>query len=338
MWDRKHGSDATPMTGPPHLSRRDLLKAAAHGGAALATAALAGCSLHGSPGSPSSRTINSAAKPGDGPRLGLDTYTLHRCLTAKDPGNRHDLWWVIDRLGELGLSGLQIDPSHFPGNDEGILQRLDSAVRPRGYYVEFGMGGWDPERLKQRIRLTARFGGRAVRTFCGDEKAGAEQITAYLRWAPPALRQAADAAEEYGVTIAVENHGEFTAAQLKALLDRVGHPRVGACLDTGNSLFQREDPVECARILAPYACSMHLKDWTMTFQPDGTPKWREAVLGTGQVPVKEILRIVVAQKRDLYIAMEAPIQPGGDETETVRREWRNATANAAAARRILAEL
>ena len=49
--------------------------------------------------------------------------------------------------------------------------------------------------------------------------------------------------------IAVENHGDFTAAQLKALLDAVGHPRVGACLDTGNSLSARRIRSTCAGIL-----------------------------------------------------------------------------------------
>jgi len=327
------------MMGPSHLSRRDLLKAAAHGGASLAAAGLAGCPRHEPAGKPFPPPNGQAVRgPENVARLGLDTYTLHRSLTAKDSGNRRDLWWVIDRLGELGLSGLQIDPSHFPGDDEATLQRLESAVRPRGYYVEFGMGGWDPERLKRRIQLTARFGGRAVRTFCGDERATPQQIAGYLQWAPPALRQAAEAADEYGVSIAVENHGDFTASELKSLLDRVGHPRVGACLDTGNSLFRKEDPLECARALAPYARSMHLKDWTMTFGPDGAPMWKEAVLGTGQVPVREILRIVLAHKRDLFIAVETPIQPGEDETETVRREWEHVAANAAAARRMLAEL
>jgi 3-oxoisoapionate decarboxylase len=273
-----------------------------------------------------------------GPRLGLDTYTCHRCLTAKDPRNHRDLWWLIDQLPELGLGGLQIDPSHFPGDDEAVLQRLASVVGPRGYYVEFAMGGWTVERLEQRIRLTARFGGRAVRTFCGDERATPEEIANYLQWAPPALRQAADTAEKYGIDIAVENHGDFTASQLKTLLDRAGHPRVGTCLDTGNSLFRKEDPLQCAETLAPYVRSMHLKDWTMTFLPDRTPSWREAVLGSGQVPVKEILSLVLARRPDLFIALETPVRPGNDEAETVHREWANAVANAAAARRILAEL
>lgn len=318
----------TPLTESVKLSRRDLLITVARSASVAAAPALLGCSQR-------PQALSSQPALRSDVRLGLDTYTVHRCLAAKDPANRRDLWWLIDRLPELGCEGLQIDPSHFPGSEAAILDRLSSAVEPRGLFVEFGMGGWDPQRLAERIRLTARFKGRAVRTFCGDERATPQQIADYLRLAPPALREASRVADDYGVDIAVENHGDFTAAQLKELLDRVAHPRVGACLDTGNSLFRREDPVACARTLAPYVRSMHMKDWTMQHDDSGAPQWHEAVLGRGQVPVQEVLTIVLNERQDLYLALETPVRPGVDEAETIRREWNNAVANAAAARQIL---
>jgi hypothetical protein len=76
----------------------------------------------------------------------------------------------------------------------------------------------------------------------------------------------------------------------------------------------------------------------MSFGPDGHPVWKEAVLGQGQVPIKQVLRIVLAERPDLFIAVETPVRAGDDEGETVRREWQHAVANAAAARQLLAEL
>lgn len=332
------GSSFEAKTGGYNVwSRRELLRTSLGGAASLLSAAsLIGCEASDDTTQKSTRFSN--RRVGHSARLGLDTYTLHRTLTAKDERRRRDLWWVLDQLEPLGLSGVQIDPSHFPGSDEATLTRLETIVRPRGHYIEFGMGGWDPKRLAERIRLTARFGGKAVRTFCGDESATAEQIAGYLKWAPPALREASRAADEFQVDIAIENHGDLTSAQLKELLDAVGHPRVGACLDTANSLFRREDPIQCANTLAPYARSMHLKDWTMSHGPDGKPEWKEAVLGKGQVPIREVLAIALKARPDLYIAVETPVRPGPDEAETVEREWRHLKANAAAARRLLARL
>lgn len=328
------------MTSNGKTSRREFLAASLRGGAAMATGSVLGA-----------RVTQGSAAAGEEPkgtgtgrlrghsfRLGLDTYTLHRSLTAEDPRNRKDLWWVLDHLDELGLKGLQIDPSHFPGDDDKILRKLESTVKPRGYYLEFGMGGWDVRRLEARIRLTARFGGRAVRTFCGSEKNSQAELKNFILWATPAFREAGKIAEDHGVDIAVENHGDFRSGQLKELLDRVGHPRVGACLDTGNSLFRKEDPIGCARALAPYTRSMHLKDWVTSWLPDGTMQWKEAVPGKGQVPLVEILRMVLRHRRDLYIALEVPVHPSNDETETVAREWRHLVASVAATRQILAGL
>lgn len=76
----------------------------------------------------------------------------------------------------------------------------------------------------------------------------------------------------------------------------------------------------------------------MSFRPDGTPEWKEAVLGTGQVPVKEMLRIAIEANPNLYIALEAPVRPSEDETETVDREWQFFKQNARVARELLADL
>jgi sugar phosphate isomerase/epimerase len=321
------------------LSRREVLSISAQSAAAIgASSLLTGCSQQDK--EPGGRE-RSARQTGHRFRLGLDTYMVHRSLTAEDDKNRRSIWSVIEQLDELGFEGVQIDPSHFkllPGDDEAALRKLASIAEPKGYYVEFGMGGWDVQRMKERIALTARFGGKALRTFCGHEGTTAEELANYMQWAPPAFREAAAFADEHGVSIAIENHGDFTSVQLKELLDRADHPRVGACLDTGNSLFRKEDPIECAERLAPYATCMHLKDWFMTHGPDGKPHWTEAVLGEGEVPVARILGIVAKHHPDLYIALESPVQPSEDEAETVDREWRHLRASAAAARRLLAEL
>ncbi len=314
-------------------SRRSFLSHTACSLTAMGVASLLpGCaSKRVSPGrtNPSQVTVEHNA------RLGLDTYTLHRCLSAKDPALRKDLWWVTGLLEKHGLSGLQIDPSHFPGDDSATLDRLYAATVERGHYVEFGMGGWDVDRMRQRIELTARFGGRALRTFCGGENDGPEKLAIYMKYAPGALAEAGKIAEDHDVDIAVENHGDFTSVQLAELLDKAGHPRVGCCFDTGNSLFRREDPLVAAKNLAPYSTSMHLKDWVMRFDDEGHPVWSERVLEQGQVPIAQCLDIVLAEKPDLYIALETPVYPGDDEAETVAREFKHFQACTAAARKIL---
>lgn len=314
-------------------TRRTILKRSAGSLAAVfAGAAWPGCaSFDRGP----ARTSQKRVTVRHNARLGLDTYTLHRQLSAEDPSLRRDLWWVVDQLEPNGLTGLQIDPSHFPGTDADTLDRLYAVTVDRGHYVEFGMGGWDVKRMEERIKLTARFGGRALRTFCGGERDGPEKIEIYFKYAPGALAEAGKIAEDHNVDIAVENHGEFTSVQLRDLLEKADHPRVGACFDTGNSLFRKEDPLVAAKNLAPWTSSMHLKDWVMRFDDQGHPVWEERVLGQGEVPIAACLDIILAEKPDLYIALETPVSPSKDEAETVEREYEHFRACAAAARRIL---
>lgn len=326
------------MSPSDRLSRRGFLAASGRGAAAVGLGAVvAGCGGD-SRFSRAGRRMTGRSRRRHPYTLGLDTYTLHRCLSTENPELRKDLYWLIDELEDHDLKGLQIDPSHFPGDDDATLARLEEAVRPHDYYLEFGMGGWDVQRMARRIELTGRFGGKALRTFCGGELTPQEDIENYIRWAPPALREAAEYAEKHDVYIAMENHGDFTSEQLEELIRRADHPRVGACLDTGNSLFRREDPVECARRLAPYTLSMHLKDWVMTFDENDHPHWEERVLGEGEARVAEQLEIVLAVKPDLYIALETPVQPSDDERETIAREYRHFVACTKAAHRILSRV
>lgn len=315
------------------LTRRALLQNAAFGAAAGWSVSRAFGTDDKAPGASGAAGTRPAGKSSW--KLGLDTFTFHRTLTAKDPANKRDIWWIIDLAHEHGLEGLQIDPSHFPGDDDKTLERLEAAVGPKKMYLEFGMGGWDPARMRHRIALTGRFGGRALRTFCGGELSTRKEIANYLKWAPPGLRDAADAAEEHGVFIAVENHGDFTGDEMKKLIDAADHPMVGVCFDTGNALFRKEDPLACARILAPHAHSMHLKDWRMRFDEHDHPHWRETPFGEGEGKVEAALRIIDPKARGLYIAIENPVWPSDDEAETVQREMKHFLHTVKAAKEML---
>jgi len=315
------------MTDSNSLSRRDFLIGSA---AAVGTGSiLTGCATN---------KARIAAGKKVRWRLGLDAYMLHGSLIAKDPKHHRDFFSMLEMLDDHGLDGVQIDPSHFPGDDKKTLDRIRSIVEPKGLYVEFGMGGWDPKRMEHRIKLTSQFGGRALRTFFGGENATWAQLKEWMNYAEEPFKQIGDVAAQHNVWVAIENHGDFTGPQLRDFIERVNHPRVGACFDTGNCLWRKEDPIECAKALAPYAFSMHLKDWTMTFDAEDRPHWTENVLDTGQIPVTEVLEIVAAEQSELYVALESPASPGKDEKETVEREFKHFVASTKAAHRIFKDL
>jgi hypothetical protein len=76
----------------------------------------------------------------------------------------------------------------------------------------------------------------------------------------------------------------------------------------------------------------------MTFLENGEPHWVENDLYSGEAPIEMILRIIKTAKPSLAAALENPVQPGKDEAETVRREWRHFQTSTRQAHRLFKSL
>jgi len=77
------------------------------------------------------------------------------------------------------------------------------------------------------------------------------------------LEQVVQAADLAGVDVAIEPEpGQFIerSADLKALLDEVDHPRLGANLDVGHAWCAGDDPAEAVRLLGRHLKHLHLED------------------------------------------------------------------------------
>lgn len=87
-------------------------------------------------------------------------------------------------------------------------------------------------------------------------------------------------AEDYGVTILLENHEEFSGDEIRRILDAVDHPYVAALYDFGNSMMVAEEPTHAAHVMGPYVKSVHFKDHVLI--PSGTGGVRVAGVTCGQ--------------------------------------------------------
>jgi sugar phosphate isomerase/epimerase len=106
------------------------------------------------------------------------------------------------------------------------------------------------------------------------------------------------------------------------LMTEFDSPWLGVCLDTANNLRLFEDPVEVARLLAPWARATHVKDVHVR---RGNPRdfsfWPSVPLGDGLVDIVEILRILRRVKYRGLLAFEIDyLHPDyGDESRAVRK-------------------
>ena len=132
------------------------------------------------------------------------------------------------------------------------------------------------------------------------------------------LKQIIPAAEAAGVKIAVENHCDTFSEEILWLLDRVDHPRVGACIDTVNAFMVMEDPMVAIENLAPRAYTNHFRDDRIVFQRDGC-KLTGTAVGDGDIDIKRAYDIIKTQSPMNRINIETEMEIPLDDMETALR-------------------
>lgn len=229
-------------------------------------------------------------------KIGLDTFSFHIALAAE----RYDVFRALDWMAGLSFAGIQINingpQGRFLGADPGNaahVRRVRQRLTELGFFAEIG-GGYatDAALVARQLELAAAVGADVLRTVIGFHGT----IEATIAQTRATMEQALPLARRLGVRIAIENHEDVTAAELRQLLDAIDDPFVGACLDTGNDLVVYGDPLEAARALAPRAISTHIKDQKLvrvgdTIYSTGVP------LGKGDIDLPTILPVILRNSK-----------------------------------------
>ena len=138
---------------------------------------------------------------------------------------------------------------------------------------------------------------------------------------PGALSDAARQASQAGVTIALENHQDFTSGELAAFCREAGES-IGVCFDVGNALSVGEDPVDFARTVAPHLALLHLKDYYVQWTEEGYRLVRCAI-GAGAVQFKDVVE-ALGKSGCRSDVLPALIEPGALDHRHIRllcRDW-----------------
>ncbi|MBI5689493.1 MAG: sugar phosphate isomerase/epimerase [Verrucomicrobia bacterium] len=126
------------------------------------------------------------------------------------------------------------------------------------------------------------------------------------------IEQIAALFARHGMALGFET-GQETAETLAAFLRKLNRPNVGVNFDPANMiLYDKGDPLQALRTLAPWLKQCHIKDARRTRVP-GT--WGEEVcVGTGEVPWPAFLSTIetLGYRGDLCIEREAGEQRVAD--------------------------
>ena len=206
------------------------------------------------------------------------------------------------------IDGELIDPAMPPARRAQVRQTLAAAGLPVvAVDSSIRLTGDDPgPDLRRFLQLASDWDAPLVRVFGGDlDPPPARQDR--LRAAARVLEEAVPLAARLGVAIGVETHDAFSAssavAELLALLSADGVPSdlVGAVWDSHHPHRMGETPAEVYANLGPRLLLAQVKD---ARRDPGIGDWRLVLLGAGEVPVRDMLRLLAAGGYPHWISVE----------------------------------
>jgi sugar phosphate isomerase/epimerase len=201
-------------------------------------------------------------------RLSIAGYSYRKHLDLKQPQMTYADF--IDRAADMGTDAVELTQYYFPETTPAYLASLKGRATRLGLDVSGTAIGntftfTDPDKhkaqldlVKKWVELTSRLGGKTIRIFAGNLQKGDTEEKARARCVE-AIQECCDHAGEYGIYLALENHGGIVASidQMLAVVQAVRHDWFGVNFDTGN--FISADPYADLTRLAPYAVVCQIK-------------------------------------------------------------------------------
>ena len=215
-------------------------------------------------------------------RLGIQSYCFRKFLPLPD---------LMGALDEAGLSYVEIWPRHLSWDlDRAEQEKALAALKARNLTMDsYGQVRFSND--------TAQ--ARGVFEFA--KLAGIRAITADVD--PDAIEMLEGLTEEYGINLAVHNHGRNHRYgrfdQLQPIFDRTSK-RFGLCLDTAWFLDAGCEPLEAIDRFSDRIYGVHLKDFV--FDEEGNHE--DVIIGTGGLDMPGLMVKLKAIGFNGYLSIE----------------------------------
>ncbi|MBZ5595345.1 MAG: sugar phosphate isomerase/epimerase [Acidobacteriia bacterium] len=222
--------------------------------------------------------------------MGIATTSL---MTARRP---HDTYDFLEYCHSLGAGGIQ---ASFASLDPEYLKKLRARAEQLGMYIE--VMAELPKRddagaFEDTIRAAKATGALCVRCAAlGGRRY--ENFSEWPAWqafvtqSKAAIDRALAIATREQLPLAIENHKDWTAGELAAIMKDKSSEYLGVCLDTGNNISLLDNPMDAIETLLPYALSTHFKDMAVEPYTDGF-LLSEVPLGEGIIDLKRAVSAV----------------------------------------------
>ena len=221
---------------------------------------------------------------------------------------------VFDKLKQTGFDGVELplgdgDVPHYTKIGKQLAHMSLGVTCVTSLLAETNIASPDANirkaglaRLKWAIDVAQAAGANVI---CGPIHSAFSSFSRMpptsdeKKWSAEMLHQAGDYAKQAGIVLAPEALNRFecylvnTMADLKALIDAVDHPYVGAIYDTHHANIEEKSQGNAIRCIAPHLKHVHISE-----NDRGTP-------GKGQINWDEVFKALKAVNYDGWITIEA---------------------------------
>lgn len=262
--------------------------------------------------------------------VGIDSYSYHRFFgeirpTESDHGIRWaDSRMVVQHARSVGAECVYLETIFLPPPDSDTLRGLDSSQdielgvswhHPAGLA---GPGSADAEDdLRRWIEEAAKLENRIMRITAGSpatrEIISGQELCEKL---VGPLRRASDQAASFGLSLALENHGDLNGHELHQVLDQTERANLGVCVDTVNALRLGDDVADFVALHAARTMMVQLKDCKFQEPYEDRPGGPvTTALGEGQLPLTSYLTTLIDVGFDGPVCVELATLGEGDVDE-----------------------
>ena len=246
-------------------------------------------------------------------RMGIVSYSYTSRWNPKTESQKYPAFATavdfLERCHKLGAGGIQIEVKNWTTDFAGKVRDKRESL---GMYLEGSIGvpktANDVARFEQEISRAKEAGATILRTVCSSGRRyetyhSAEAFQELKKNALASLQLAEPVLRKHKVRLAVENHKDWRAKELAAMLKQLSSEWIGATIDFGNNISLLEDPMAVVQTLAPYAFTTHIKDMGVEEYANGF-LLSEVPLGKGILDLPKMVAICRQKNPDVTFNLE----------------------------------
>ena len=258
-------------------------------------------------------TLPSWTTAGRETKMGIVVHSYAFRWNSKTPSQKYPGFaTAIDLLqhtADIGAAGIQVVAN---GWDTDFTKKVRDLREKLGLYLEGSISmpskAEDVAAFEQTVINAKEAGATVLRTVTSigrryEAYHSAAEVEDFKKKALESIHRAEPILKKHKVQLAVENHKDWTAPELAALMKGLSSEHVGVTLDFGNSIALTEQPMDVINTLVPYLVSTHVKDMAVEEYEDGF-LLSEVPLGKGIIDLDKAFALCVKHNPKAKFSLE----------------------------------